>query len=367
MPSMDEATLPRGTVTFLFSDIEGSSELVRRVGADADAGIRGDHHRILRAAFADHGGREIDTAGDGFFVAFDSARSAVSAAVDAQRALDAFTWPDDAVVSVRIGLHTAEPHLSSEGYVGIGVHRASRICGAARGGQILVSNATAGIIEDADLEGVGLVDLGTHRLKSLPREQRLFQVTADGLQSVFDRPRAADARAPGTGTFLATDLMGYRHIIQSLGDEGSEAVASEYRALVCAAVEDNDGIVIEQVADNVLAVFPDAPDAIKAAATIRERLAGLSWPPGCDAAVSATVHSGRWSGDRRRVAAATALRRLSVLSGTAERGQVLVSQTTVALIEGDPSVPALRDLGGRAVPGLDEPVRLYELADTPQA
>src|SRR6516162_4272165 len=100
MPSMDEATLPRGTVTFLFSDIEGSSELVRRVGADAYAGIRGDHHRILRAAFADHGGREIDTAGDGFFVAFDSARSAVSAAVDAQRALDAFTWPDDAVVSV---------------------------------------------------------------------------------------------------------------------------------------------------------------------------------------------------------------------------------------------------------------------------
>jgi len=363
---MGEA-LPRGTVTFLFSDIEGSSELVRRVGVDVFAVIRADHRRTLRAAFAEHGGREIDTAGDGFFVVFDSACSAVSAAVDAQRSLAGFTWPDDAVVSVRIGLHTAEPGLADEGYVGIGVHRASRICDAARGGQILVSNATAGIIEDAELEGVELVDLGLHRLKSLPREQRLFQVTVDGLRSEFDRPRAADTRAAGTGTFLVTDLMGFRNIIQSLGDEGSEAVAADYRAAVCAAVEANDGIVLEQTADNVLAVFPDAPDAIRAAAAVRERLAEFAWPPGCDVAVAAAVHSGRWSGDRRRVAAGTALRRLLLISQMVERGQVLVSQTTASLVEGDRSAPVLRDLGERELPGLDGSVHLYELGDSPPA
>jgi class 3 adenylate cyclase len=106
---MSGAPLPRGTVTFLFSDIEASTDLVRRVGDDVFAAIRGDHRRLLRDAFAERGGREIDTAGDGFFVAFDSARSAVAAAVSAQLALASFTWPADAEIRVRMGLHTAEP------------------------------------------------------------------------------------------------------------------------------------------------------------------------------------------------------------------------------------------------------------------
>jgi class 3 adenylate cyclase len=143
--------LPRGTVTFLFTDIEGSSDLLRRVGDDRFAAIRGDHRRVVREAFATHGGREIDTAGDGFFVAFDSARSAVAAAVSVQRTLATFTWPADAEVRVRMGLHTAEPLVGEEGYIGLGVHRAARICDAAHGGQVLISNATAGIIEDAEL------------------------------------------------------------------------------------------------------------------------------------------------------------------------------------------------------------------------
>jgi class 3 adenylate cyclase len=175
---MSGAPLPRGTVTFLFSDIEGSTDLLRRVGDDVFAAIRGGHRQLLRDAFAAHGGREIDTAGDGFFIAFESARSAVAAAVSAQLALARSTWPAGAQVRVRMGLHTAEPHLAEDGYVGIGVHRAARICDAAHGGQILVSNATAGIIEDAESTGVDLLDLGEHRLKGLPREQRLFQLTA---------------------------------------------------------------------------------------------------------------------------------------------------------------------------------------------
>jgi class 3 adenylate cyclase len=193
---VSSAPLPSGTVTFLFSDIEGSTDLVRRVGGDAFAGIRADHRRVLREAFASHGGREIDTAGDGFFIAFESARSAVLAAISAQLELATFIWPEDAEVRVRIGLHTAEPHLAEDGYVGVGVHRAARICDAAHGGQILVSNATAGIIEDAELPGVELIDLGEHRLKGLPHSQRLFQLQVPGLPSQFARSRLDLERHP---------------------------------------------------------------------------------------------------------------------------------------------------------------------------
>jgi class 3 adenylate cyclase len=359
---MSVVSMPSGTVTFLFSDIEGSSDLVRRVGDDVFAAIRRDHRRLLRETFAVHGGREVDTAGDGFFVAFDSARSAVAAAVGVQLALATFAWPADAEVLVRIGLHTAEPHQDDDGYVGIGVHRAARICDAARGGQILVSNATAGIIEDSELQEVELVDLGTHHLSGLPRAQRLFQVTVEGLRARFDRPRTETAtRIPGIGTFLATNLSGFQHVVRLLGDEASAVLAAEYQALVSGAVETGNGIVVERVGDNVLAVFPDASDAVQTAAVVREELADFAWPAECEVAVSIAVHSGRWSGDPQRLTANTALYRLTCIAQTVKPGQVLISYATAALLEGDRSAPELRDLGERAIPNFDEPARVYEL------
>lgn len=357
------ARLPRGTVTFLFSDIEASSDLVRRVGNEAFAAIRGDHRRLLREAFAAHGGREIDTAGDGFFIAFESARNAGVAAISAQLALARFRWPADAEVRVRMGLHTAEPHLGDEGYVGIGVHRAARICDAARGGQILVSNATAGIIEDAELPGVELVDLGEHRLKGLPREQRLFQLTAVALPSDFPPPRTAktDPQTPGAGTFVHTDLAGWRHVIRLLGDEAIAALTDDYHRIVTAAVEAHNGVVLERSGDHVLAVFTNASAGLRMAAAVREALDDFAWPPECDVAASIVVHSGRWSGDPRRPTAGTALSRLTRFAKVAEPGQVLVSQATAALLEGDRDAPTLRDLGERTDHDLDEPTHLYEL------
>jgi len=122
-----------------------------------------------------------------------------------------------------MGLHTAEPHIGEEGYLGIGVHRAARICDAARGGQILVSNATAGIVEDAELQGVELFDLGECKLRRLLRPQRLFQLSVHGLPSRFQPPRTPDVAMPkpGAGTFLASDLTNWRHVIRGLGDEAS--------------------------------------------------------------------------------------------------------------------------------------------------
>jgi class 3 adenylate cyclase len=360
------APLPRGTVTFLFSDIEGSTDLVRRVGNEVFVAIRGDHRRLLRDAFAAHGGREIDTAGDGFFIAFDSARSAGAAAVSAQLALATFKWPADAEVRVRMGLHTAEPHLSEDGYVGIGVHRAARICDAARGGQILVSNATAGIIEDAESTGVELLDLGEHRLKGLPREQRLFQLTVPTLPSTFGplRTAEADTQTPGAGTFFHTDLSGFRHVIDVLGDEASAALIADYHGIVTTAVEAKNGVVLERSGDHVYAVFRSASDAVRAAAAVREALGDFAWPPECDVAASIVLHSGRWSGDPRRPIASTAFSRLTRFAKVAEPGQVLVSQATAALLEGDRDAPTLRDLGERTDRDLDEPIHLYELPTT---
>jgi class 3 adenylate cyclase len=363
---MSDASLPAGTVTFLFSDIEESTDLLRRAGDSGFAEIRAVHRRILREAFVANGGREIDTAGDGFFIAFDSARSAVAAAISAQLTLATFAWPAGAEIRVRMGLHTAEPHLSDDGYVGVGVHRAARICEAARGGQILVSNATAGIIEDSGSTDAELLDLGEYRLKGLPRKQRLFQLSVPALPSKFGPPRTVEAetQAPGTGTFVHTDLSGWRHVITTLGDEASAELIADYQAIVSGMVEANNGIILESSGDHFFAVFRSASDAVRTASHVREALRDFAWPSECDVAVSIVVHSGRWSGDPRRPVAATAFNWLVRFARVAEPGQVLVSQATAALLEGDRSVPELRSLGERTIRELDETAQIYELVES---
>ncbi|HUG47582.1 MAG TPA: adenylate/guanylate cyclase domain-containing protein [Candidatus Limnocylindria bacterium] len=159
--------LPAGTVTFLFTDIESSTRLLHELGTDAYANALGEHRRLLRDAFARHGGVEVDTQGDAFFVAFPTAQEALAAATEAQQALA------EAPIRVRIGLHTGTPLLTSEGYVGPDVHRAARICAAGHGGQVLVSAATAGLVGHD-----GLVDMGEHRLKDLSAPERIYQLGA---------------------------------------------------------------------------------------------------------------------------------------------------------------------------------------------
>ena len=158
--------LPTGTVTFLFTDIEGSTRLLRELG-DEYAEVLAEHHRLLRDAWQRYGGVEVDTQGDAFFVAFARASDAVAAAADAQGALA------DGPVRVRMGLHTGEPRRADEGYVGYDVHRAARIAAAGHGGQVLLSQATV------DLAGVPVRDLGLHRLKDLSAPERLFQLGID--------------------------------------------------------------------------------------------------------------------------------------------------------------------------------------------
>ena len=178
------AILPTGTVTFLFTDIEGSTRLLQHLG-DKYAGVLGEHRRILRTAVEENGGREVDTQGDAFFVAFSRAKDALLAAVTAQRAMAAHRWPEDIALRVRMALHTGEPVSAGTGYVGMDVHRGARICAAGHGGQILLSQTTRDLIAGDLSDGVTLRDMGEHRLKDLSEAERVFQVVAPDLPTEF--------------------------------------------------------------------------------------------------------------------------------------------------------------------------------------
>ena len=175
--------LAAAAVTFLFSDIEGSTRLVKTLRGRYPQ-VLAEHRYLVRAAIAAHGGREVDTQGDGFFAAFSGATQAVLCALDIQRAMAAHTWIGGAQVRVRIGIHTGEAVPDGDAYTGLAVHRAARICAAAGGGQVLVSQATQTLIEDEEEGDAGftLVDVGEYRLKDLDRPVRLFQLAATGLE-----------------------------------------------------------------------------------------------------------------------------------------------------------------------------------------
>ena len=176
--------LPGGTVTFLFTDIEGSTRLERDL-RERYSEVLADHRRLLREAFGRYGGREIDTQGDSFFFVFPRARDAVAAAVAGQRALAGHEWPEGGAVRVRIGMHTGEAALDDGRYVGLAVHRGARISAAGHGGQILLSSSTRDVAEDDLPADQRLVDLGEYRLKDLPRPERVFQLVAEGLPKEF--------------------------------------------------------------------------------------------------------------------------------------------------------------------------------------
>ncbi len=184
--------LPRGAVTFLFTDIEGSTRLVKQL-RDRYHEVLAAHQRLLREAFVHHGGHEVDTQGDAFFVAFANARDAVLAAVEGQRALAAHAWPEGAAVKVRMGVHTGQASPADGRYTGVAVHRAARIGAAGYGGQVLVSQATHTLLEDEEDDlGIEFRDLGSQPLKGLDRPVHLYQVAAPGLATRFPPLRGED-------------------------------------------------------------------------------------------------------------------------------------------------------------------------------
>jgi predicted ATPase/class 3 adenylate cyclase len=198
------SSLPTGTVTFFFSDIEGSTKLIQQLG-DRYPDVLLAHHNLLRAALAANGGHELRTEGDSFFIVFGSALDACAGAAAAQKALGQHGWPDGGRVRVRIGLHTGEATLVGNEYLGLDVHRAARIAGAAHGGQVLISETTKALVEHDMPPELTLKDLGVHRLKDLARAERLFQLTIDGCQADFPALRTLEA----TPNNLPTELTSF--------------------------------------------------------------------------------------------------------------------------------------------------------------
>jgi class 3 adenylate cyclase len=214
--------LPEGTVTFLFTDIEGSAQLVQRL-RDGWGDVHAAHRRLLREAFAASDGQEVDSQGDAFFVAFARARDAVTAAARGQQALAAHAWPEGARVRVRMGIHTGEPSVGEEGYLGLDVIRAARICSAGHGGQVLLSATTRALVAWDELDGIAVIDLGEHRLKDLHAPEQLHQLVIAGLQTDFRPVRTDDA--------ASEDPMPVAGREADLGAQ-AEAVVRDFRASI---------------------------------------------------------------------------------------------------------------------------------------
>ena len=298
-PQLVQAELPTGTVTFLFTDVEGSTKLLQGLGSRY-ADVLFEHRRQLRAVWAEHAGVEVDTQGDAFFVAFARAQDAAAAAVAAQRVLA------DGPVRVRMGIHTGEPLLTPEGYVGIDVHRAARIASCGHGGQILLSQSTRDL-----LSGVEVRDLGEHRLKDLTRPERLFQVggqefpplkslnrvnlpiaaapligRATELRDVVELvlgARAVTITGPGgcgktrlalqVAAELADQFAGGVHFVALAGLSQSNLVTAQILAtLVVPRVEDLAGVEALLVLDNaehLLAAAADVSDLLGSASGLK--------------------------------------------------------------------------------------------------
>ena len=228
-------SLPTGIVALLFTDVEDSTRLVQELG-DRYSSVLAEHERVIRDAFTSVGGREVDCRGDEFFVAFASTRDAVHAAIAAQRNLAAQSWPSETPLRVRIGIHTGEPTPAERGYFGLDVHRAARICAAGHGGQVLVSQASRELLAPTNGADFDFRDLGAHKLKGLPRTERIFQLLAAGLVDDFPPLRigtgavstsAADSGAAGPRlrVVLAEDSVLLREgIARLLTDAGFEIV-----------------------------------------------------------------------------------------------------------------------------------------------
>lgn len=180
---MDEHPLS-GTVTFLFTDIEGSTKLLHRLG-DKYENILREHHSILRTTINKFGGKEQDNAGDGFFFSFDKAGSAVQSASEIQKLISSQNWGDGIQLKVRMGIHTGEVIKNESGYIGIEVHRASRISAAGHGGQVLLSESTKVLISNDLPRGIKIIELGEFRLKDFEKPEKIFQLEIEGLQNSF--------------------------------------------------------------------------------------------------------------------------------------------------------------------------------------
>jgi class 3 adenylate cyclase len=352
--------LPSGTLTVLHTEIEGSTLLTVYLGDRYPENLA-THCALLRAACAAHEGHEVDTQGDSFFMVFPRATQAVAAAVAMQRALAAEAWPEGGAVRVRIGLHTGEPIRTAAGYTGLDVIRGARIRDAGHGGQVLLSKATAALVEEALLEGLSLRDLGAYRFKNLPRPERIFQLIIPDLPADFPPLQSLDTprRMPGRvlTTVLCIDIAGSTTLLVALGDRHWLEVRAQYITLVRQELAHHGGVEINMVGDQFLAVFDGAAAAIRCGCAIRDAVQGL------ELAVKVGIHAGEVESDDTTMSGITVFTGFRITE-IAQPGEVLVSNTVKDLVAG--SGLTFTDRGTHIFRGLPGEWRLFT-PDVPEA
>ena len=261
--------LPAGTVTFVFTDIEDSTELLKRLG-DEYPEVLSAHRRIIRGAFSRHDGIEIDTQGDAFFFVFPRAKDAVAAAVEAQRAHTAADWPGGEAVRVRMGLHTGEPAIHEEGYVGLDVVRAARICTVGHGGQTLLSETTRALLSSGLPEGVSLFPLGQRHLRGIDEPERVFEVAIDDLghgQTDASGPPSTALPATAERDELDRDIArGFQDLGTRLAASIQQQILGSLGAATGRATDAAEGAsAVDEIADRMSSLGDEIDARVRAA------------------------------------------------------------------------------------------------------
>ena len=311
------AALPTGTVTFLFTDIEGSTELLASLG-DGYRVVLERHNELMRSSLSRHGGVEVATEGDSFFEVFTDAPGAIHAAIEAQRALLSEQWTAGVTLRVRMGLHTGAGIAGADSYVGIDVHRAARISSAANGGQILLSDATRALTEQSLPEHASLRDLGSHRLKGLPAAEHIFQLVVDELPADFPAIGSLSVR-PNNLPASLTSFVGRERQIAEIG----ERLASTRLLTMTGPAGTGKTRLSIRVAEEVLADYEHgcwfvALDALRdpdlVPSTIADTL-GIRVPP--DKPAMAAIES--WLADRQLLLVLDNLEQIAEAAGHVTR------------------------------------------------
>ncbi len=351
------AERPSGTLTMLHSDIENSTSLTRHLRDEYPA-VLARHQSFLRAAFAANDGLEVDTQGDSFFAVFTRATQAVAASAALQRALAEESWPGEPL-RVRVGLHTGEPILTAAGYTGLDVIRAARIKEAGHGGQVLLSASTAAIVEDVLVDDLSLRDRGAHRLKSLPRPERIFELLIAGLATEFPPLKTLDSPAEGRSgveptrvvtAVLFADIAGATERIVAVGDRRWREFLVRLRTAIRAELMRHGGYEVETAGDTILATFDAPTRAVRCGCAV---LAAVK-PLGIDVRVG--IHAGEVEREGNDLFGIT-LHIGARIRSLAQPGEVLVSSAVRDMVVG--SGIAFTDRGAHILKGIPGEWRLY--------
>jgi class 3 adenylate cyclase len=359
------AKLPSGTVTILFSDIEGSTRHLSNLGKHFIE-LLFRQREILRQSTSNWDGYEVEVSGDSYYAVFERAGNAINCAVEVQKALCTNPWPEGVDVKLRIGIHTGEPWIVDGGYVGLDIHRTVLLASLAQGGQVLLSDSTALLVQDELPEGTSLLQRGPYKLIGIDRLLNIYQLNIEGLS--VDFPELHDVGKNyrfgglpgGTITFLFSDIEGSTKLLHILKDEYPE-ILDKHRELLRSAFTDRRGCEVDARAEELFFAFSKATDALDVAIDGQRKLFQFDWPEGIVVKSRMGLHTGEpWVREHGYVG--LDVHKASRVANLGYGGQVLLAETTKTLVQSCmPPGISFKDLGKHLLKDFLEPEQITQL------